>query len=270
MEAYYELDRDRQNEIALLCRDYATWPAHFHRQVEILFVKHGDVDITVNDMSYELSDGDISFADSFDMHHYVNEKNADFLFHTIIIPPKYTQTFHNETKFMAITNPVIRDRALCEECIGIMTEMEKHRDNHFLLQAYVNVILGKMLERFVLKERVKARDNDLMCMLLQYVNEHLSEQLSLNGVSEHFGFSPTHFSRIFRNTFKCRFKDYITALRLERLEAKIRENPDQKIASAIYDCGFSSIQTFYRCFEKTYHKTPARYFQDMKTTKTEY
>ena len=69
-----------------------------------------------------------------------------------------------------------------------------------------------------------------------------------------------HFSRLFRSAFDCRIGEYVTALRLRNVENIIGMHGCCDLENIVYDCGFNSIQTFYRAFNSRYHSAPRQYF----------
>jgi AraC family transcriptional regulator len=51
---------------------------------------------------------------------------------------------------------------------------------------------------------------------LKFIRTHLSEELSLNALAQHSGFSAYHFARLFRRTLGESPHQYVLRLRVER------------------------------------------------------
>ena len=94
--------------------------------------------------------------------------------------------------------------------------------------------------------------------VLVYIQENLSEELSLDKLSKIAFFSQFHFHRIFSLYVGESPKQYIMRLRLERIAHYLKLYPALSINDAAYQCGFSSPSTFIRAFKKYYGMTPVR------------
>lgn len=92
--------------------------------------------------------------------------------------------------------------------------------------------------------------------VLAYIQENLSDELSLEMLSGLAFFSPFHFQKIFSLYVGESPKQYIMRLRLERIAHYLKLYPELSINEASYRCGFSSPSTFIRAFKKYYSITP--------------
>ena len=92
--------------------------------------------------------------------------------------------------------------------------------------------------------------------VLAYIQENLSEDLSLEKLSGIACFSPFHFQKIFSRLVGESPKQYIMRLRLERIAHYLKLYPALSISDASFQCGFSSASTFIRAFKKAYGTTP--------------
>jgi AraC family transcriptional regulator len=92
--------------------------------------------------------------------------------------------------------------------------------------------------------------------VLAYIQENLSEELSLETLSAIACFSPFHFQKIFSLNVGESPKQYIMRLRMERIAHYLMLYPALSIYDAAFQCGFSSSSTFIRAFKKYYGTTP--------------
>ena len=77
-------------------------------------------------------------------------------------------------------------------------------------------------------------------------------------MAAHCGYSRYYFSHYFKETTGMSFMDYLTAFRVERAAARM-ELTGETFTEIAYACGFQSIRTFNRMFQKYYHITPSAY-----------
>lgn len=105
-------------------------------------------------------------------------------------------------------------------------------------------------------------------LVLNYVDAHLTDDLSLETLADVAGFSPFHFHRIFKNITNENLNAYIVRRRLDRAAALLRalgESPRRSPLTHIaLDCGFNSLSDFSRTFRKWYGITPSKW--DRQTT----
>ncbi len=94
-------------------------------------------------------------------------------------------------------------------------------------------------------------------VVVNYVREHLTDDLSLATLAQVAHFSPFHFHRIFRAVTGETVNDLIVRMRLERAAALLRSSPHMSVLDAALACGFASASNFSRTFKK-YYGTSAR------------
>lgn len=93
---------------------------------------------------------------------------------------------------------------------------------------------------------------------LTYIANHISERLTLRGVSREVYLSPSHFSRLFVQKVGIHFNDYVLARRIEVANTLLSETrlPIEFIAMKI---GFCSASYFSQTFKRLTGKTPRAY-----------
>jgi len=98
------------------------------------------------------------------------------------------------------------------------------------------------------REEYTARVN----RVIDYIEAHISEDLSLAELADVAHFSPFHFHRIFRGMVGETLNDFIHRIRVEKAAAKLVLNPKKSVTEIAFDCGFSSSSAFARSFREAY------------------
>ena len=98
----------------------------------------------------------------------------------------------------------------------------------------------------------------LLAQIDQCIRENCDEQLTLHLLAERFGYSPSHFSRKFREISGMQLREYLRGRRLAFALRRLRDT-DENILCIALDCGFSSHEAFTRAFRDTYGLTPSAY-----------
>lgn len=94
--------------------------------------------------------------------------------------------------------------------------------------------------------------------VLAYIQSHLSEDLSLEQLSEKGTLSPYHFHRLFRDIIGETPKQYTQRLRLERAAFHLKIQ-DATILDIALNLGFQAPETFTRAFKRWFGVTPKQY-----------
>lgn len=96
--------------------------------------------------------------------------------------------------------------------------------------------------------------------LLTYLEDHYDDNITLEDAAEIMGFSPSHFSRLFKQLTGTGFVRYLNLIRISQAAQLLTES-DKKITDIAYLCGFSNIRTFNRAFLEITGYTPSAYIR---------
>ncbi|MDD6484952.1 MAG: response regulator [Clostridiales bacterium] len=107
----------------------------------------------------------------------------------------------------------------------------------------------------------KKTSDTVVAKLIQFVNEHFSENISLQDAAETVFFNPAYCSRFFKKQTGKNFSDYLLSVRMEHAVKLLREN--KKITDISRECGYSSPAYFTRTFKEYYNCTPSEYIRGM-------
>ena len=94
--------------------------------------------------------------------------------------------------------------------------------------------------------------------LLEYIDNHYTEDLTLEDMADVIGFSKYHFSRLFKQYTNFTFCDYLKHRRIQAAEMLL-EQPEYSITEVALQAGFPSISTFNRIFKEYKNCTPTEY-----------
>jgi AraC family transcriptional regulator len=95
-------------------------------------------------------------------------------------------------------------------------------------------------------------------LVAQYIEEKLSEQISLAELAELAQLSVFHFSRAFKQSFGMPPHRYHTSRRIERAKILLAK-PNQSVTAIALDMGFSDTSSFTATFRKSAGRTPTEY-----------
>ena len=97
----------------------------------------------------------------------------------------------------------------------------------------------------------------------QYIEEHLSEDISLATLAELARLSPFHFVRAFKQSFGLPPHRYLSSLRMERAKSLLAD-PATSVTQVGFNLGFSETSSFTTTFRKHTGLTPTAYRQGLE------
>jgi len=94
--------------------------------------------------------------------------------------------------------------------------------------------------------------------LMVFVEDFLSHDIGLVDMAAVVGYSPDHFARLFRRTFRVSPYQYLLSRRVERAKTMLRD-ATLPIAAVAVTCGFTSQSHLNAVFKRATGVTPGRY-----------
>ncbi len=99
--------------------------------------------------------------------------------------------------------------------------------------------------------------------VVDFLDEHLAEDISLNTLADLVRLSPYHFLRCFKQVFGEPPHRYWAARRIERAKALLA-NPRASITEIALDVGFSTTSAFSAAFRRMTGQTPTDYRRSLE------
>lgn len=96
--------------------------------------------------------------------------------------------------------------------------------------------------------------SDTIRNIILYINQHLTEELSLDSLCKQFGISKSYLNKRFKEIAGTTLWDYVLIKRLTIARQNI--NNGLSIQEAYQQSGFSDYSNFYRCYVKRFGVSP--------------
>lgn len=97
--------------------------------------------------------------------------------------------------------------------------------------------------------------------ILKYIDEHSSEDISMNDVCERFKLSASTITRRLHDRYNINFKTYLDDIRIEKAKKLMKENPNEMIKTIAVSVGYANITSFNRMFKRKEGVSPGQYIK---------
>ena len=103
----------------------------------------------------------------------------------------------------------------------------------------------------------QAEQPTLLTSFIEYIENNLSEPLTLDGIAAHFYISRSAVSKFFREEMDTSFHRFLTQRRLILAKQLISEGEGMERVAQL--CGFTDYSVFYKAFKKEYGLSPREF-----------
>ena len=216
---------------------------------------------TENRLYDAISDGDRLTASTL-----LNELLGYIYFHTA--GPEEIRTRITEL-LVILSRAAIRGGANPDQILSISLEQMKEM-RALRSQEELTRWLAESLNRYtnLVFTMLDGKHSNTMRAATGYIKAHYAEKLTLEEAALQAGYSPSYFSRIFREELGCTFKEYLTAYRIEQSKRLLLSGEDS-VSDICSVVGFSDESYFCRIFRERTGTTPDRFRKRVRRIDTE-
>lgn len=258
----YENFRDMSPNILISENKNNSYEQHFHRNLELIYVREGMMQAIINGTSYEYTKDTIVFVPSYYLHQFNTPKFSDVL--VLVIP---YEAMSDLTEFLKDEqlSPFLGDTVYNQNIRKVLELLLKMRSlsNNFVLHGFVNVIFGLLINHYPRFYTRNNNNSNIIVQILTYIGDNYKEQLTLETIAAKFNYNKYYISHLFKQYVGVNYKTYINILRLQHVISNFTQSTEHNISATAYQCGFSSMPTFYRIFQETYGMTPKEFFKNL-------
>ncbi len=153
---------------------------------------------------------------------------------------------------------------------GVETDAVGLRDAYFdtrVLSSREHASIVKLLSIFaehlsMVSNQIIVREQNaeppVITRAKQFINDHQTEDLSLEQVARSVHTSKFYFCKIFKRSTGINFTDYLSRVRTERAR-NLLLNPNLRVSEIAYEVGFQSLTHFNRIFKRILGQSPTEY-----------
>ncbi|WHX49963.1 response regulator [Paenibacillus woosongensis] len=105
--------------------------------------------------------------------------------------------------------------------------------------------------------------NEYVIKAVQYIDEHISDVLTIKDVAQQVHLNPSYFSVLFKEEAGVTFIDYVTRLRMKKAK-ELLEGSSLSLDAISEQIGLQTTSYFIRMFKRFENMTPKQYRDQMK------
>jgi len=242
---------------------------HYHEFHKILLLLSGSGGYVVEGRHYRLKPGDVVMVGSRCVHRPEFEGGSPYERIIIYIAPEFlrrssTTDCDLEEFFSGNAGHVLRmDEKNQQQLVAIARELEEELErehygrsilsNGLLLRLLVAIGRGFLLPADARPAPARPTDGKILD-ILRYIDNHLTEDITIDFLAEKFYISKYHMMRRFREETGTSVHTYLSDQRLLLGRDLIRNG--SPATEACFQCGFRNYSSFSRAYGKLFGTTP--------------
>lgn len=237
-------------------------PTHWHRSIELSMVVEGEIALIVNNEKTIIGQDDFILVNSGFAHQLLKENDSKISVMIVIISYEFLKQVCPEIDNLIFD--LNQNEAKKERLKEIYRFFQQYCLNpqvydEIKVQAYLYEIVYLLLHDFISHDpKVHRHLHIHQRKVLNYIEEHYTEELSLDKMASLFHISGEYFSRRFLKEFGINFKTYLDHYRIyQAYDDIIHSNISMQQIALKH--GFSNVKSFINIFKAMYNMTPYQY-----------
>lgn len=258
--------------------------SHYHEFNKLIIFISGNVTYLIEGKAYKLKPWDLLFVGNNDIHKPII--SADEPYERIII--------WVNSRFLELHNT---DNSNLLNCFNFSSRkkinllalpLEKTNNIKLILSSLEEAVKDKAFGSNILKnslflqlmvyinrltmensgEESDVEYDERISGVLEYINENLKDDLSIETISSKFYMSKYYLMHKFKAQTGYTLHNYIQQKRLMLSAALIKEG--RQITEVAMECGFKDYSSFVRAFKKIFELSPRQYYKAMLEMESSY
>lgn len=228
-------------------RDYAP---HFHKNMELIWVMEGQMQLTVNGHTDRLDRGQWALVLSNQIHSFQVPSSATVW--VAVFSEEYVPAFAARIKGRQGATSLFRPDA---SVVRLVERQLMEQDADLMMRkACFYAVCDDYLSQVKLEAR-QEKGNFLVGQLLDWISQHYTEDISLKQAAELFGYEYHYLSRLLNRNFAISFTELLASYRVQHA-AELLQTTALPVTEVAERSGFQSIRSFNLTFKKHTGRTP--------------
>lgn len=254
--------------------DFPSVVLHWHKEMELIYVKKGRGKIQLGMKTYPGKEGDVFVIPPGTLHAIRREPGYSMEYENIIFEVEFLGAGAADVCAGEYLNPLAAGRLLppvrlsggekeYEKTVSCLHKMERlcgSRETGFELgvKAAALELIFLLVRKFPGSPHNVSPDMERLKVVLQEIERRDRESLTVADMADFCGWSSSHFMRWFKQMTGGSLISYVNDRRLSAAAENLRRS-DEKIVTIAANAGFENLSNFNRQFKTRYGMTPREY-----------
>jgi xylan 1,4-beta-xylosidase len=254
-------------------------PPHWHKEIELLLVLSGRAQVAIGQLRFEAKEGDVVVVNRDEVHSTSTDDESSLIIMGLQIDPEFcgillpgfAKTWFSNRSFIERDDgSAVLDWMRYYLARILWETIEMDEGYQVVLQGMVYMIISYLTrncrQTMAAAERLEVARDEFRGLrpILEFVDAHFMEKLSLHDIAASRGVSHYYLSHLFKAHVGVPFGEYVNSIRIAKA-LDLLAYSDQKIIDIIYTCGFSGPEFFYKTFKAKQHCAPLEYRSKYKS-----
>jgi len=232
------------------------YDSHIHKECEILVHISGDINFNVENRIYPVLPGNVIITRPYEYHHCIYKSARTHKHFCISLSSDSNEDLLDIffKRKAGEKNLLVFGKDDSKQLIKLCYEMLD--SNNAQLNEYCNFFrLMQFLKKAMLPDLSVHSNNDVI-FAMTYMNEHISEKISIEAIAKLCNVSVNTLERHFAEMLDNSPSQYLRQKRLAKAKELLAE---LNVSETCDQCGFADISAFVSQFRKAFGITPLQY-----------
>lgn len=253
---YYE-NKSQPVEANLRYNDLGC-PYHFHQHIEVVGLLEGQAAVIADSRRFLMNPGDFCIVFPHQVHAY--ENRSDNVGIVLLFSQGICGEFLETMRRRRPVHPVVSDaEGICRACAHRLVELAQRQPAYADAQQHAQalLLLSQLFPRLELEETAPY-SGSLLQELIQYCQDHYTEPLTLELLSQQLHVSRYYLSHLLNQQLHMNLNEYLASLRIADACHWLADET-ANISEVAFSCGFNSIRSFNRHFSRIVGLSPIQW-----------
>lgn len=256
---------------------------HFHKQLELLLIINGQLDLYMESESMNLTTGDVAIIGTAELHRDYCSDDLDYIVVQFDLEHFFDQGSISYMRYFSEThvplsqaNYIFHENASIKQetaqCINqiLLEATKQQRGYEIAVSILIKQILLLLLRSDTKKVLAEQDSFDKVRLkpVLDYVEDHLNDRIQVEEVCHIANMSYYYFVKYFKKSIGFSFTEYVNYRKVKSAE-RLLLTKDLSITEVGEKIGMPNMAHFYKMFKKYNDCSPKQYQKKMLQWKPE-
>lgn len=245
---------------------------HTHNYYEIFLLIEGNIHYYVNQSCFHMKSGDLLVVNKNVIHKAINLTNEPFRRLVIHIHPDlirkfstlHTNLYHcfhlgnGANQSISLSSDEYEDlQQLGTKLVSLQEELRSYGKDVYGELLLIDILIKVNQQYRKVNPKAKQPSQGRIKDIMTYIDAHLTDELTLDGIAHAVSIDKYHLSHIFKQETQSTIFQYIVAKRVSYAKELMQQG--HTVTEACQSSGFNDYTNFIRTFKKVTGYTPGKY-----------